>query len=263
MSMKKEQSKLHIIGDSCGQKVMLIHGVGFYWKTCFSGIVNELKDNCCLLIPELEGHCYEPDEYMVSVNASADNIIQSLTQSDFTEIDVIYGISLGASIALEIALQNKISISNLILDSGQYESMGEMTDQFSTIMAGELKKIMNGEHLISPVKENMGYLSNNDVDVLQSLIFPDITQEALYKAFLAAYSYDIKERSEKLEMYVGIMLGGNEIYAKSSIPLVERICLNSPEIHEFPNKGHAEVLSKESEIIFQLINKNIANSKGE
>ncbi|MHB8064829.1 MAG: alpha/beta fold hydrolase [Ruminiclostridium sp.] len=257
MSMKKEQSKLHVIGDSSKQKVMLVHGAGFYWETCFTSIINDLKENFCLLIPELEGHCYEPDEFMVSVNASAEKIIQSLVQNDFGDINIVYGISLGASIALEIAMQNKINISNLILDSGQYESMGEMTDQFSTIMAGEFKKIINGQHLISPVKENMGYLSNNDVEVLQPLIFPDITQEALYKTFLAAYSYDIKERSEKLEMKVGIMLGGNEIYAKSSIPLVERICLNTPEVNEFPNKGHAEVLSKEPEIISQLINKYI------
>ncbi|WP_034860616.1 alpha/beta hydrolase [Ruminiclostridium cellobioparum] len=255
MSTKKEQSKLHIMGDSCRKKVMLIHGVGFYWETCFARIVNDLKDNFCLLIPELEGHCYEPGENMVSVNASANNITHSLLQNHFREIDAVYGISLGASIALEIALQNKISISNLILDSGQYESMGEMTEQFSTVMTGEFKKLINGEHLISPVKENMGYLSNNDVEVLQPLIFPDITQEALYRAFLAAYSYDIRERSERLGMKVGIMLGGNEIYAKSSIPLVERICLNTPEINEFPNKGHAEVLSREPQLISQLISR--------
>ncbi len=76
MSMKKEQSKLHIVGDNSKQKVMLIHGVGFYWETCFESIVNDLKDKCCLLIPELEGHCYVPNEFIVSVNASANNIIK-------------------------------------------------------------------------------------------------------------------------------------------------------------------------------------------
>lgn len=251
--MKKEQSKLHMIGDRRKPNVMLIHGVGFYWETCFAGIVNQLKDTCCIWIPELEGHCYEPDEGMVSVHASADRIIQALIQRDCSKMDVVYGISLGASIALEIALQNNIIISNLILDSGQYESMGEMTEHFSTIMTAEFAKLILGEHLISPIKENMGYLSDNDVDVLQPLIFPAITQEVLHKAFLAAYRYDIKERTEKLDMNVNMMLGGNEIYAKNSVPLIERICLHAPEINEFPGKGHAEVLSKEPERISQFI----------
>ncbi|OPX44921.1 alpha/beta hydrolase family protein [Ruminiclostridium hungatei] len=255
MSAMKGKSRIHMIGDSCKRRVMLIHGAGFYWETCFASIADALRDKYCLLIAELEGHCHEPDEFMVSVEESADKIIHSLNQRAVRDIDIIYGISLGASIALEIALKNKLSVSTLILDSGQYESMGEMTEQYSAIMAGEFKKIINGEHLISPVKENMGYLSNNDVDVLQPLIFPDITQEALYRAFLAAYSYDIKERSEKLGMKVGILLGGNEIYAKNSIPLVERICLKAPDIHEFPHKGHAEALSREPRLITGIINK--------
>lgn len=244
---------MHIIGDNRKPKAMLIHGAGFYWETCFADIVNQVKDKCCLLIPELEGHCCEPDERMVSVHASADRIIQALIRHDCREIDVVYGISLGASVALEIALQNSINISNLILDSGQYESMGEMTEHFSAIMADEFAKLVHGEHLISPVKENMGYLSDNDVDVLQPLIFPSITREALHKAFLAAYSYDIKERSERLDMNVNMMMGGNEIYAKRSIPLIERMCLHAPEINEFPDKGHAEVLSKEPERISRFI----------
>lgn len=252
--MRKERSRVHIIGDSSKRKVMLIHGAGFYWETCFTSIVDALKDNYCILIPQLEGHSYEPDELMVSVYESAGKIINSLNKRAVRDIDIIYGISLGASITLEIALKNKLNVSTIILESGQYESMGEMTEQYSEIMAGEFMKLIKGEHLISPVKENMGYQSDNDVDVLKPLIFPDITQEALYRAFLAAYSYDIKERSEKLNMKVGILLGGNEIYAKNSIPLVERICLKAPDIHEFPDLGHAEALSREPGLITDIIN---------
>ncbi len=250
--MRKEKSRLHVIGDSTKRKVMLLHGAGFYWKTCFISIVNALKDKYCILLPQLEGHCYKPDEFMVSVEESANKLINSISQRAVKEIDLVYGISLGASIALELALKDKIRISTLLLDSGQYESMGEMTEQYASIMAEEFKKIVRGEHLISPVKENMGYLSDNDVEVLQPLIFPDITQEALYRAFLAAYSYDIKGRSEKLRMQVGVALG-NEIYAKSSIPLVERICIRRPDIHEFPGKGHAEALSREPGLITDII----------
>lgn len=71
MNMKKENSKLHIIGEAGKPKVMLIHGAGFYWETCFPRIINDLKDRYCILIPELEGHTHNPEEYMVSVEATA------------------------------------------------------------------------------------------------------------------------------------------------------------------------------------------------
>ncbi|WP_243128198.1 hypothetical protein [Clostridium niameyense] len=74
--MKKEKSKLHIIGDSHNKKVLLIHGMGFYWEKCFFSIINELKKKYCLLIPELEGHNLDSVGEISSVYSSANNIIE-------------------------------------------------------------------------------------------------------------------------------------------------------------------------------------------
>lgn len=257
INMKKEVSKLHIIGDKSKKRIMLIHGVSFYWETCFKRIIELLKKDYCLIIPELEGHCSEGINPMKSVNHTAERIIKELSEVGIQSLDLLYGISLGASIALEICLKNRIEVLQLLLDSGQYESMGEMTEQFSDIMADQFLGILKGRHLMSPIKENMGYFTDNDVEVLFPLIYPNIKREILYRAFLAAYSYDIKNRIEKIGMNVGIMFGGNEIYAKNSIPLVEEKCIKKPEIYEMPGKGHAEVLSKEPEIIADIIMKNI------
>ena len=257
----KEQSKLHIIGKISNPKIMLIHGVGFYWETCFKEIIEALSGQYCILLPELEGHCRKPTKYMSSVSVSATEILDEIKEKGITQIDVVYGISLGASIALEIAMKNQLIISHLILDSGQYESMGEMTEQFSVIMAQQFLNLLKGEHLISPIKENMGYENKDDVKVLQPLIFPEITYDALYHAFLAAYDYDIKECIEKIRMNVVIMLGGNEIYAKNSIPLVEEKCINPPQVYEVPDKGHAEVLSKEPNVITGFIKQLLLQEK--
>ena len=213
------------------------------------------------MLPELEGHCRKPTKYMSSVSVSATEILDEIKEKGITQIDVVYGITLGASIALEIAMKNQLIISHLILDSGQYESMGEMTEQFSVIMAQQFLNLLKGEHLISPIKENMGYENKDDVKVLQPLIFPEITYDALYHAFLAAYDYDIKECIEKIRMNVVIMLGGNEIYAKNSIPLVEEKCINPPQVYEVPDKGHAEVLSKEPNVITGLIKQLLLQEK--
>lgn len=120
--MMKEHSRLHVIGEINNPKIMLIHGVGFYWETCFTRIVETLADKYCVLLPELEGHCYEPMEYISSAVESAAKIIEEMKEKNVEQVEVLYGISLGASIALEIAMKNEITISHLILDGGRDDS---------------------------------------------------------------------------------------------------------------------------------------------
>ncbi len=261
MNMKKETFKVHCIGDLRRPKIMLVHGAGFYWETCFKGIVEELQDEYCILTPELEGHCENPTEYMNSVNETAQKIINTLKEQGISEVKVIYGISLGASIAMELCLLNQIQVSHLVLDSGQYEAMGEMTEQYANIMADLFLNILQGEHLILPVKENMGYSNNRDVEVLQSLIYPQMTYEGLYKAFFAAYSFSIVGRVERLKMKVYVILGGNETYAKQSLSLIESVCLQELEVLEFKDRGHAEVLAKEPELLAKVIRDIITENR--
>lgn len=255
----KDVSNLHIIGEKNEKKVLLIHGVGFYWQTCFEKLIKQLENHCCVIVPELEGHSKQPSNVMTSVMNTADIIVDELKNAGIETLDLIYGISLGASIALEICLKKQIKLKCVFLDSGQYESMGEMTQQFSEIMTQQFLGILKGEHLMSPVKENMGYYRNQDIEVLQPLIYPEITENVLYHAFRSAYSYDIQERKEHIDTKTLIMLGGNELYAKKSIQLIEEKCLLKPKVLEFPEKGHAEVLSLEPEKIANMILKEILN----
>ena len=257
MNMMKDAFNLHIIGDKNEKKVLLIHGVGFYWETCFEKLIKQLEDHCCIIVPELEGHCKQPSSVMTSVMNTADKIVEELKNAGIKTIDLVYGISLGASIALEICLKKQIELKCMLLDSGQYESMGEMTQQFSEIMTQQFLGILKGEHLMSPVKENMGYFRNQDIEVLQPLIYPEINENVLYHAFMSAYSYDIQEREEHIDIKTLIMLGGNELYAKRSIQLIEAKCLLKLQVLEFPEKGHAEVLSLEPEKIGNVILKEI------
>ena len=125
-NLKKGLFELHIIGDPSKKKVLLIHGMGFQWKFCFKKVIEELKRNYCLILPELGGHNMQGLGGFSNVYECADEIITSIRNHRIEELDCIYGISLGASIAIEIALRDCIRINKLILDGGQFESMGIM-----------------------------------------------------------------------------------------------------------------------------------------
>mgnify|MGYP007103139595 FL=1 len=48
---------------------------------------------------------------------------------------------------------------------------------------------------------------------------------------------------------------------KISIPLVEEKCISPPQVYEVPDKGHAEVLSKEPNVITGLIKQLLLQEK--
>lgn len=251
-NISKGKSNFYVIGDRQKKKILLIHGISFYWEKCFKGIIDELEKEYCLLVPELEGHNLESKGKILSVHSSATNIIEQLYAYNFQDIHAIYGISMGASIALEIALQGKVQMEKLILDGGQYESMGIMKRVYAYIISKELRKIVQGKHMTQYIQKQMGYF-DNDIEVLQPLTCNAITFRRLYHAALSAYSYSIKKRKEKLQMDVTVMFGKNEVYAKKSIPLIREKCLQSFTIIQSDESGHAETLSMRPEKIINLL----------
>ena len=212
-NLKKGLFELHIIGDPSKKKVLLIHGMGFQWKFCFKKVIEELKRNYCLILPELGGHNMQGLGGFSNVYECADEIITSIRNHRIEELDCIYGISLGASIAIEIALRDCIRINKLILDGGQFESMGIMKKIDAYFMAKEFQKVIQKKRMWSYVSKQMGYRNGNEIEVLYPLCCKRIQFDTLYDAALAAYGYDIKKRMEKLRMKVVIMYGGNELFA--------------------------------------------------
>lgn len=80
-----------------------------------------------------------------------------------------------------------------------------------------------------------------------------ITFRTLFWTALAAYKYDIRSREEKISMEVVIMYGGNETYAPNSVGLIKRVSIYPVTVHVCENMGHAEVLIKKPQIIYNII----------
>lgn len=250
---KKALYNVHTLGDKNAPKILLVHGAGFYWENCFEPFIKEFKDKYCLIIPELAGHGKDDQGYMKSISDTAQLISNELLEVDINHIDVAYGISLGASIVCEIGLQKKIKIDKMILDSGQYVSMGEMTEQYSNFMADAFIALEQGNHFGSPVKESMGYENNEDVRALKPLLGEDISRETLVNTFRVVYDYDVRQATEKLDSSVIIMYGTNEIYAPQSTPIITSICINSPIEVRIADCGHAQALSEKPEEIINVV----------
>lgn len=192
---------------------------------------------------------------LLPIDISGKNQFTSIRNHRIEELDCIYGISLGASIAIEIALRDCIRINKLILDGGQFESMGIMKKIDAYFMAKEFQKVIQKKRMWSYVSKQMGYRNGNEIEVLYPLCCKRIQFDTLYDAALAAYGYDIKKRMEKLRMKVVIMYGGNELFAAKSVSLVKEKCVSECEVYAYDNMGHSEVLSLHPEKLCEIIRK--------
>lgn len=251
----KANYNLNISGNKDMKKVLLIHGVGFSYKRCFNKMVNTLKEYSCVISPELPGHGTETIGRLDLVEDVTKDLEEALLLEDIDHIECVYGISLGASIAVQLALNSKIKIDKLIIDGGQYESMGEMIEQFSNIMAEQFENLKNNIHLIEPVREGMGY-GYNDVEVLAPMMYSKIKKSTLYEAFKMAYGYDIKDNQGKFNMPVCMMFGSKETYASRYVELIKNKSMCGVEVLSFDNAGHAEILGTRPELILNEINKS-------
>ena len=147
--------------------------------TDMSELLRDLTDEIVIAIKgkyALWGHsmggkiAYELEKYLENKGYQcADEIITSIRNHRIEELDCIYGISLGASIAIEIALRDCIRINKLILDGGQFESMGIMKKIDAYFMAKEFQKVIQKKRMWSYVSKQMGYRNGNEIEVLYPL----------------------------------------------------------------------------------------------
>lgn len=258
--MKKAPYKFHVFGNVVGSKILLIHGIGFYWNRCFRYLIDDLSKDYCLIIPELDGHREAQHNVFTSVKENAIEIEKIIRDEFNSKIETVYGISLGASIAMEIARRNNIRISNLIFDEPQFVPLGIGAGISAFGMALQFKKIMHGRHMNKYVQKKMGY-SNNDIGILKSMLCKKIRFRTLFKSSYSCYKYDIAKKTKKITCKMNVLYGEREEFAGKSIEVLEESSNNPLSIFKFDNLSHVELLAispdKLCDIIKLIIKSNI------
>lgn len=254
--MMKEVSRCHFFGSINHPKVMLIHGMGFYWERCFENIIDTLKESCYLIVPEIIGHHNVIENTKIRVEDIVQTIESIMMENRIERIDVVYGISFGAILASELAFRHIIRFNNLILDGAQFVNMGILNRISSIIMAIQFKKIMKNKHMNSYIKSQMGYLNKNEIEILKPLMCENISFSSLVSSAYATYSYKISNK-DFIDSNLIYIYGENEIFSQKSEQLLRQHCNKTFENNIFYNRGHAEVLSKLPNEITKIINKTL------
>lgn len=123
-----------------GQPLILIHGGLSSIQTSFAKILPELAKSYKVYAVELQGHAHTEDiEREFSYDFFADDISQFIKQLNISNPS-IFGYSVGAGVALRVAMKYPGSINKLILasvtynDEGIYPTVKEMSSQVTPEM---------------------------------------------------------------------------------------------------------------------------------
>ncbi|MGQ2283436.1 hypothetical protein [Leuconostoc pseudomesenteroides] len=104
-------------GDQKNPKFILIHG-GFLGSWSLKTLIKHLETNYFLIVPELDGHGTNTQATFISIQDSANQIINYSKTSSFKTIEVIAGFSVGAQITSEILMQKPQITKYAVIESG-------------------------------------------------------------------------------------------------------------------------------------------------
>lgn len=107
---------IYRFGTDKEKVIMLIHPALVMWDY-FEYVIPILENDYHIIVPALPGYDREnPDTDFTSVEQIAGNLSKWLKEQKIETIDVLYGCSMGGSVALKMLSDNLVRINNVILD---------------------------------------------------------------------------------------------------------------------------------------------------
>ena len=108
---------IHEFGKENEKIVLLIHPSVVLWDY-FEYVIPLMEKDYHLIVPALPGYDPGDKSNFTSVEEIADDLADWLIQNNMTNIDCIYGCSMGGSIVIRMLLDNRLQICRAVIDGG-------------------------------------------------------------------------------------------------------------------------------------------------
>ena len=108
---------IHEFGKENKKTLLLIHPSVVKWDY-FENVIPLLQKDYHVFVPALPGYDFENDSDFTSVEQIASELNVWFKEKGYTELDVVYGCSMGGSIALMVALGQLARIKHCVMDGG-------------------------------------------------------------------------------------------------------------------------------------------------
>lgn len=103
-------------GDSIHPTIILLHGGGLSWWS-FTDLIHLLKETYHIVTPIIDGHGEDGDTIFVSIQDSAQKLIQYIDEKHQGKVFAICGLSLGAQIIVDVLAQRADIAKYIVIES--------------------------------------------------------------------------------------------------------------------------------------------------
>ena len=244
---------IHEFGKENKETLLLIHPSIVKWDY-FDYVVPLLEKKYHLLIPALPGYDSEDDSDFTSVEQIAMDLNDWLKAKCCTELFAVYGCSMGGSIALMVALGQRIPIRHCIMDGGitPYQLPWIVTrlialKDYLMMMLGRAGGVALLEKAFATdnySKEDLQYVA----DVLKHC-----SRKTLWRTFDSCNNYKVPDPVPKLETQMHYWYAkGEETERKLDIRYIER---KFPQtvFEILPELGHGGLALLKPELFAEMI----------
>jgi pimeloyl-ACP methyl ester carboxylesterase len=224
-------------GNRNDPTIILLHRCGLSWWS-LKPIIEQLKDKYHIITPILDGHGEDGSTTFVSIEDSANKLINYIDTQYRGKVFAIGGLSIGAQIVVEVLTQRYDIADYAIIESAlvyPIKGISLMTVPTYKLFFGLIKmkwfSKLQAKAMLVPDKMFEQYYN----DSLK------ITRQSLINITLSNGTYNLKSSISKTQAKVMIIAGEKEmsIMKKSANRLHDTIA--GSELFIIPNMGHGEI----------------------
>lgn len=230
-------------GDKKNKSVVLIHGMATTAATCFDFLLDYLKEYYVVLV-EVDGHIpEEPDSVLKSFPGACEDIERYIQTELDGHVYCIGGLSMGASMTVEIMGRNHIKADKAFLDGAFIVKMGPvLKNVYTSLFTFFAKWLQNGHSIPQFIYDNIydkmfGKGNRGIVDGF----YLNVRKETLKTVCHFVYSYTIHEEIKEFAGEALFIYGSYEPYAKKGAKLLKAY-LPSLTVREIEGMGHGQYL---------------------
>lgn len=243
--------KFKEFGDKSLPTVIMLHGGGLSWWS-LKEIAYKLIDTYHVVTPIIDGHGEDGETAFVSIEDSANKLIEYIDGNFDGQVHALYGLSIGAQIVTEVLSKRAVITKYAIIESALiYPIPGT-----ATITAPTFKLFfpLINKKWFAKIQSKSLFVS----DDMFEQYYEDskkISKDSLINITVSNGTYSLKDSIRNTTAKVLLVVGSKELgIMKKSASTLNKVIANS-EMYIAKNMGHGQISLSETGVFIDLLRK--------
>lgn len=182
--------KIHVFGDTGKEKIILLHPMFSSGREMYEDFRDHFG-NYCIIAPDISGYGEDRTEY-VSAEKESEFLKNYLLENGFTDIKLLYGMSLGSRIALELMNEEGLNFSLVYMDGVPAYRNSKSSRLYYVPMY--LGKLISRNKFVASIKD---FFSKAGLLPKKILSYTRLSRQALGRMIIDCSIFDFYELSRE------------------------------------------------------------------